>query len=81
MGIRVKVLKMKDAKDPDEFLHKFGAEKFKLLLEDSSNRVEYQLNAIRSKYDLSLDDQRVRFIHEAAELICTLGSSAMPSSI
>ena len=75
VGIRVKVLKMKDAKDPDEFLHKFGAEKFKLLLEDSSNRVEYQLNAIRSKYDLSLDDQRVRFIHEAAELICTLGSA------
>ena len=75
VGIRVKVLKMKDAKDPDEFLHKFGPEKFKLLLEDSSNRVEYQLNAIRSKYDLSLDDQRVRFIHEAAELICTLGSA------
>ena len=74
-GIRVKVLQMKDAKDPDEFLHKFGADKFKMLLEDSSNRVEYQLNAIRSKYDLGLDDQRIRFIHEAAELICTLGSA------
>ena len=24
-GIKVKVLQMKDAKDPDEFLHKFGA--------------------------------------------------------
>ena len=75
VGIRVKVLQMKDAKDPDEFLHKFGPDKFKMLLEDSSNRVEYQLNAIRSKYDLGLDDQRIRFIHEAAELICTLGSA------
>jgi DNA primase len=75
VGIRVKVLQMKDAKDPDEFLHKFGPDKFKMLLEDSANRVEYQLNAIRSKYDLSLDDQRIRFIHEAAELICTLGSA------
>ena len=74
-GIRVKVLQMKDAKDPDEFLHKFGPDKFKMLLEDSSNRVEYQLNAIRSKYDLSLDDQRIRFIHDAAELLCTLGSA------
>ena len=74
-GIQVKVLRMKDAKDPDEFLHKFGADRFKLLLEDSANRVEYQLNAIAGKYDLGLDDQRVKFIHEAAELISTLGSA------
>ncbi len=74
-GIRVKVLQMKDAKDPDEYLKKFGADKFRLLLEDSSNRVEYQLNAIRRKYDLKEDEQRVRYVHESAELISTLGSS------
>ena len=71
-GLQVKVLQMKDAKDPDEFLHKFGADRFKLLLEDSSNRVEYQLNAIRRQYDLNVDEQRVRFIGECAELISTL---------
>lgn len=74
-GIQVKVLQMKDAKDPDEFLHKFGADRFKLLLEECSNRVEYQLNAIAKKYDLRVDDQRVKFIHEAAELISTLSSA------
>ena len=74
-GIKVRVLKMQDAKDPDEFLQKFGREKFKLLLEDSSNRVEYQLNAIAAKYDIREDDQRISFIHEAAELIATLGSA------
>ena len=74
-GLQVKVLKMRDAKDPDEFLKKFGADKFKLLLEESSNRVEYQLNAIRRKYDLHVDDQKIRYVHEAAELICTLDSS------
>ena len=74
-GIHVKVLRMRDAKDPDEFLKKFGADKFKLLLEESSNRVEYQLNAIRGKFDLSEDAQRIQFIQEAAELICTLGSA------
>ena len=73
-GIRVKVLQMKDAKDPDEYLKKFGADKFRLLLEASANRVEYQLNAIRRKYDLKEDDQKVRYVHEAAELISTLGS-------
>ncbi|MBQ7344753.1 MAG: DNA primase, partial [Oscillospiraceae bacterium] len=74
-GLQVKVLSMRDAQDPDEFLKKFGADRFKLLLEESSNRVEYQLNAIRKKYDIREDDQRVKYIHESAELISTLGSA------
>ncbi len=74
-GLKVKVLQMRDAKDPDEFLHKFGADRFKLLLEDCSDRVEYQLNAIRQKYDLKEDAQKVAFVQEAAGLICTLDSS------
>ena len=74
-GIQVKVLKMKDAKDPDEFLHKFGADRFKLLLQDSSGRVEYQLNAILSKYNIREDEQKIRYIQEAANLLSTLDSS------
>ncbi len=73
-GLKVKVLQMQGAKDPDEFLKKFGADKFKLLLEGSSNRVEYQLNAIRKKYDISLDDQKVQYITDAADLIASLDS-------
>ena len=75
VGIRVKVLKMRDAKDPDEFLHKFGPDAFKLLLEESASRVDYQLAAIASKYDLGDDDQKIRYVQEASELICTLDSS------
>ena len=74
-GLQVKVLQIRDAKDPDEFLKKFGADRFKLLLEESSNRVEYQLNAILRKYDIRDDDQKVKYLQESAELICTLSSS------
>lgn len=74
-GLQVKVLKMRDAKDPDEFLRKFGADKFKVLLEESSNRVEYQLSAIRRKYDLREDEQKVQFIEEAAGLISSLDNA------
>ena len=74
-GLQVKVLQMRDAKDPDEFLKKFGADRFKLLLEESSNRVEYQLRAIQKKYDLNVDEDRVKFISEAAELVSTLGNA------
>ena len=71
-GLQVKVLQMRDAKDPDEYLKKYGADKFRILLEDSANRVEYQLRAIQKKYDLRVDDDRIKFIEEASDLISTL---------
>ena len=74
-GLQVKVLQIVDAKDPDEYLKKYGADKFKLLLEGSANRVEYQLSAIGRKYDIRQDDQKVKFLHECADLISTLGSA------
>ena len=73
-GIQVKVLQIRDAKDPDEFLKKFGADRFRLLLEESSNRVEYQMNAIRSRYDLRIDEQRVSYVRDTADLIATLSA-------
>ncbi len=74
-GLQVKVLQLPDAKDPDEFLHKFGPDKLRLLLDQSANRVEFQLNAIFRKYDLKEDDQRVKYLQEAADLISSLGSA------
>ena len=74
-GLQVKVLQLKDAKDPDEYLKKFGADKFRLLLNDSANRVEYQLNAIYKKYDMAVDEERVKFIAEAAEFVSTLSNA------
>ena len=74
-GLKVRVLQMQGAKDPDEYLKKFGPDRFKLLLEGSANRVEYQLNAIRKKYDLSVDDEKVQYVQESAELISALDSS------
>ncbi len=74
-GIQVKVLNMADAKDPDEFLHKFGADKFRMLLEGCSDRVEYQLNVIRGKYNIQEDAQKIQYVQEAAELLSTLDSS------
>ena len=74
-GLQVKVLKMRDAKDPDEYLKKFGADRFRILLGESANRVEYQLNAILKKYDLRDDEQKVQYLQESAGLIGSLSSA------
>lgn len=74
-GLRVKVLRMQGAKDPDEFLKKYGADRFKLLLEGSENQAEYRLRSLRMKFDLSTDEQKVEFAKQAAELISTYSTA------
>ena len=70
-GLQVKILRMQGAKDPDEFLHKFGADKFQALLQKSENQAEYRLQSLKNRFDLQDDAQRVAFLKEAAELIST----------
>ena len=70
-GIQVRVLRMQGAKDPDEFLKKYGAQRFEVLLDACQNQAEYRLDSLKRKYDLTLDDQRVEFLNQAAALIAT----------
>ena len=73
-GIKVRVLKMTGAKDPDEFIKKYGAAAFGDLLEGSANHIEYRLNQVKARYDLDQDDQRVAYLKEAAALVAALES-------
>ena len=68
-GLKVKILQMKGAKDPDEFLHKYGADRFKLLLSGCENQAEYRLRTLRANFDLNIDEQKVEFAKQAADLI------------
>ena len=75
LDVRVRVLAMNGAKDPDEFIKKNGADAFRNLLERSANHIDYRLQTVSDKYDLAIDEQKVSFIKEAAELIATLPGS------
>ncbi len=74
-GLKVKVLRVQGAKDPDEFLKKYGADRFKLLLEGSENQAEYRLRALQMKFDLSVDEQKVEFAKKAADLISSYSTA------
>ncbi|MBR4308598.1 MAG: DNA primase [Oscillospiraceae bacterium] len=74
-GLRVKILRMQGAKDPDEFLKKFGADRFKLLLQGCENQAEYRLMSLQKQFDLSVDEQKVEFAKKAAELISTYSTA------
>lgn len=73
-GLKVKVLRITGAKDPDEYIKTYGAEAFKKLIEKSDNHIEYRLNQIRAKYNVEDDSQKVEFLRECAALVASLRS-------
>ena len=73
-GLQIRVLTIQGAKDPDEYLQKFGADRFKLLLDGAENQMEYQIAALARKYDITQDSQKVEFLQAAADLLAEVGS-------
>ena len=73
-GLKVRVLRVTGAKDPDEFIKAYGRDAFARLLDQSENQVDYRLDQLRAKYNLEDDAQRVAFLQEAAQLLSTLPS-------
>lgn len=67
--LRVRVLKIPGAKDPDEFIKKYGKERFAALFDKADNALEYKLAKIRDKYDIAQDSGRVQYIKEAIGLL------------
>lgn len=72
LDLKVKVLRLEGAKDPDEFIKRKGPEAFRKLLEGSENQIDYRLRQVTAKYDLSVDEQKVDFLKEATELVARL---------
>ena len=72
LDVKVKVLRLNGAKDPDEFIKLKGPDAFRNLLEASENQVDYRLRSVTDKYDLSEDEQKVEFLKEATDLVARL---------
>ena len=57
-GINTRIIKMNGAKDPDEFIKKFGAQRFKMLLENSDGAINFELE--NAEPDLTLTAKLIR---------------------
>ncbi len=71
--MEVKVLHVEKAKDPDEFVKKFGKDAFiKLALEKTLDHVDYKIALIQKKYKRDSNADNVRFIQAVAGVISGL---------
>ena len=67
--VKLSVLNIPDAKDPDEFIKNYGRERFELLLNGSANALEYELGKARAKYDIATPDGRVSYLKDAVNIL------------
>lgn len=68
-GIKIKILRMKDAKDPDELIKKFGPEAYKYAIETALSGVEYDLENAYPQGGFSDEEEKVEYIKKAAEIL------------
>ncbi|MBQ7326080.1 MAG: DNA primase [Clostridia bacterium] len=76
VGLDVTILRVPGAKDPDEYIKKFGADKFRQVLSQSKSKFDYNLDIILSRYDINLPQDKIKALQESEKLISETYSSA-----
>ena len=74
VGLDVRILKMQGAKDPDEYIKTFGADRLKLALDESRTWFDFKVNGIFAKYDLTAAGDRVKASQEVSAVIAGVHS-------
>lgn len=74
-NLDVRVLRMNGAKDPDEFIRKFGSEAFEALIKQSEYHIDYKLMTLKSKFNMDTDDGRLKYLSEATDLLSRMESA------
>ena len=74
VGLDTKILKLGDVKDPDDYIKKYGATRFKLLLENSTSQFDFKLNGILSKYNIENTDEKIKALNEVMKVIADVYS-------
>lgn len=73
-GLSVKVLDLKDAKDPDEYVRKYGTDEYRKAMKDAVPRIKFKIDNLKSYFDLSKDQDNIKFAQEAVNIIKQLKS-------
>ncbi len=73
VGVKIKVVRMSGAKDPDEYIKKFGAARFEKLLENALSDIEYRLLMAAKGVDLKADDGKWQYLKKACYVLADVG--------
>lgn len=74
VGLRTKIIHMEGAKDPDEYIKKFGALRFKQLLDKSGGAIEFELEKCRAGLDTETDGGRIEYLKRCVNVLADITS-------
>ncbi len=74
VGLEVRVLHMEGAKDPDEYIKKYGADAFRALLDAGKTGFEFKLDATLRKHDVTTPDGKIKASRELCDYIAEVHS-------
>lgn len=69
VGIKTRVIKMEGAKDPDEFIKKFGAARFEKLIDNSAGAIDFELSKAKAGLDISNPSERIDYINNCFSVL------------
>lgn len=74
VGVRTKIIHMEGAKDPDEYIKKFGAARFRQLLDKSGGAIEFELDKCGNGLDLNSDEGRIEYLKRCVNVLSDISS-------
>ena len=75
MGCDIRVLLMDGAKDPDEYVIKYGNARFKNLVDKAISVIEFKVKILRQTLDLESTNDKIKFLNEIAKLISKIDNN------
>ena len=74
IGCDVRVLQMEGAKDPDEYVIKYGNGRFNLLVQNAISLIEFKTKILKKNLDLENTNDKIKFLKEVAKLLQNVDS-------
>ncbi|MBR3759863.1 MAG: DNA primase [Ruminococcus sp.] len=74
VGMRTRILRMEGAKDPDEYIKKFGRDRFKMLIDGSDDANDFMLDRCEDGLDLATEAGRVELLRRASKILAAIES-------
>ncbi len=75
MGCDIRILQMEGAKDPDEYIIKYGNVRFKALIEKAISVVEFKVKVLKKDIDLENVNDKIKFLNEIAKLMSKIDNT------
>lgn len=72
VGLSTRILHIENAKDPDEYIKKFGADRFRMLLEKSGDAIAFQMEQCKAGLDLSADNDKGKWLNRLIDILANI---------